>query len=315
MRACCYSVFALAVLAMPCFAQKHTGGSSPPTAPASRPVMPQQPVAPVSTGMGALQFQGVNFGVPAPQSLTRQLEADDDRIRSASLAAIGAPAQYLARGHVPYAHSIQLDFVPLGTNDELDALLTVELDQHLVTAVLVPEGDTWRRVGTVVFPTPFYDPTTTPATFLRTARSFQQPNRYRAIFRSYVGGANGDYTENEAELRILNGHAVITISFVASSRSCDTAPTGKNGKLGCDITQRWLQADSSDPTRRYTLVSATGRLSDKDAGDPLDKARQYQIAHLRNFTCQPFLFSETNQHYEPLAASAPCIAPQQPPKP
>ena len=131
--------------------------------------------------MGALQFQGVNFGVPAPQSLTRQLEADDDRIRSASLAAIGAPAQYLARGHVPYAHSIQLDFVPLGTNDELDALLTVELDQHLVTAVLVPEGDTWRRVGTVVFPTPFYDPTTTPATFLRTARSFQQPNRYRAI--------------------------------------------------------------------------------------------------------------------------------------
>lgn len=265
--------------------------------------------------MGALQFQAVNFGVPAPQSLTRQLEADDDRTRSASLAAIGAPAEYLNRGHIPYAHSIQLDFVPLGTNDELDALLTVELDQHLVTAILAPEGDTWRRVGTVVFPTPFYDPTTTPATFLRTARSFQQPNRYRAIFRSYQPGANGDYTENEAELRILNGHAVITISFVASARSCETAATGKNARPGCDITQRWLQADSTDPTRRFTLVSATGHLSDRETADPLSKARQFQVAHLRGFACQPFMFSETALRYEPIAPSGPCVVPPASAKP
>src|SRR5471032_696650 len=83
------------------FAQKHTGGSSPPTAPPQKAVASTQPVVPVSSGMGAMQFSAVNYGVPAPQSLARQLEAEDDRTRSASLAAIGAPAQYLQRGHIP----------------------------------------------------------------------------------------------------------------------------------------------------------------------------------------------------------------------
>jgi hypothetical protein len=123
----------------------------------------------------------VNYGVPAPQSLARQLEAEDDRTRSASLAAIGAPGQYLQRGHIPFAHSIQLDFVALGNTDELDAILTVELDQHLVSAILMPDNGNWKRIATMVFPTPFFDPTTNPGTFMRTARSFSQPNHYLAI--------------------------------------------------------------------------------------------------------------------------------------
>src|ERR1700722_7313435 len=107
------------------FAQKHTGGSSPPTAPPQRSAVSTQPVVPVSSGMGAMQFSAVNYGVPAPQSLARQLEADDDRTRLAALSAIGAPAQYLQRGHIPFAHSIELDFVALGNTDELAAILTV----------------------------------------------------------------------------------------------------------------------------------------------------------------------------------------------
>jgi hypothetical protein len=289
-------------------AQKHTGGSSPPTAPPPKTTVPQQPIVPVSAGMGSLQFVAVNYGVPAPQSLTRQLEADDDRTRSAALAAIGAPGQYLQRGHIPYAHSIQLDFVALGNTDELDAILTAELDQHLVSAILMPDEGNWRRVGTIVFPTPFFDTITTPATFLRTARSFTQSGRYRAIYHAYVPGTNGDYVENEAHLRILNGHAVVTISFVSSSRNCEVPTSGKNSKPGCDVTQRWLQADPTDPTRRYILVTATGRLSEKEANDPLGKARTFQTAHLRSFSCQPYLFSDTTQHYEPTAASGACTA-------
>jgi hypothetical protein len=78
--------------------------------------------------MGALQFISVNYGVPAPQALTRQLEADDERTRGASLAAIGAPSQYLQHGHIPFPHSVQLDFVALGTTNDMDAILTVELE-------------------------------------------------------------------------------------------------------------------------------------------------------------------------------------------
>jgi hypothetical protein len=46
--------------------------------------------------------------------------------------------------------SIQLEFVALGTDDDLDALLTVELDQHIVTAILIPDDSNWRRIATVL---------------------------------------------------------------------------------------------------------------------------------------------------------------------
>jgi hypothetical protein len=291
------------------FAQKHTGGSSPPTAPPQKTAASTQPVVPVSSGMGAMQFFAVNYGVPAPQSLARQLEAEDDRTRSASLAAVGAPAQYLQRGHISFAHSIQLDFVALGNSDELDAILTVELDEHLVSAILMPDGSNWKRIATMVFPTPFFDPTTNPASFMRTARSFTQPNRYRAIYHSYVPGQNSDYAENEAQVRIVNAKAVVTISFVSSTRSCMTAQAGKTVKPGCELAQRWLQADPSDPERRFILVTGTGRLNEKEMTDAMNKSRIFQTSHLRTFTCQPFIFSDVTEHYEPMANATPCMVP------
>jgi len=290
-------------------AQKHTVGSSPPTAPPQKAAASTQPVVPVSSGMGAMQFFTVNYGVPAPQSLARQLEADDDRTRSAALAAVGAPSQYLQRGHIPYAHSIQLDFVALGNTDELDAILTVELDEHLVSAILMPDSGNWKRIATMLFPTPFMDPTTNPGTFMRTARSFTQSTRYRAVYHSYVPGQNGDYTENEAQVRILNNKAQVVISFVSSSRTCTVAATGKNAKPGCEVVQRWLQADPIDPARRFVLVTGTGRLSDKEIPYALTTARTFQTAHLRTFTCQPYLFSDVTEHYEPMANASPCLVP------
>jgi len=300
--------------AVTAFAQKHTGGSSPPTAPPQKIAASTLPVVPVSSGMGAMQFSAVNYGVPAPQSLARQLEADDDRTRSAALAAIGAPAQYLQRGHISFAHSIQLDFVALGNSDELDAVLTVELDQHLVSAILMPDSGNWKRIATMLFPTPFFDPTTSPGTFVRTARSFTQPTRYRVIYHSYVSGQDSDYAENEAQVRILNGKAIVTISFVSSARTSATAATGKNVKPGCEVVQRWLQADPIDPARRFIMVTGTGRLSDKEMTDTLTTARPFQTAHLRAFTCQPYIFSDVTEHYEPMANATPCMLPPSAPK-
>ena len=255
-------------------AQRHNAGSSPPTAPPLSRNGPQ-PIVPASSGMGALQFVAVNYGVPAPQALTRQLEVDDDRTRAASLSAIGAPGQYLVHGHIPYPRSIQLNFVALGNNDELDAILTVELDQHIVSAILFPQDGNWRRVATVLYATPFNDPRTTPATFLRLDRSLQQPDRYRAV---------------------------ITISFVNRSRACAADPAHP----GCDLTRRWMQSDSTDPAHRMLLVTATGHLSTHEATGPLAASTQFQDAHLRGFSCQPLVFSDATLHYDPVSNSAPC---------
>jgi hypothetical protein len=253
--------------------------------------------------MGALQFISVNYAVPAPQSLTRQLQADDDRTRAASLSAIGAPGQYLVHGHIPFPHSVQLDFVPLGSTDELDAVLTVELDQHLVSAILLPEDGNWHRIATVIYPTQFSDPASTPSTFLRIARSLLQHEHYRAIYHATSGTPTGDFIENEAHLSILNGRAAITISFASTARNCDNKSTHT-----CEVVHRWLQPDPTDPQHRFTLVTASGRLSAHEAADPLASARTFQMAHLRNFSCQPFLFSEADERYEPIANTRACPA-------
>ena len=307
-------VMGLAAAATPATAtaQRHNGLSSPPTAPQPRSSGNATPIVPVSTGLGALQFFPVNYGVPAPQSLTRQLQADDDRTRSAALSAIGAPALYLGRGHIPFPHSVQLDFIPLSLNDELDALLTVELDQHIVSAILVPEGDTWHRIASVVYPVPFTDPSITPATFLRIARSLLQHERYRAVYRATSTGVNGDFAENEAHLRVLNNKAVMVISFVSNARSCHPDPK-HDPAPGCSLIRRWLQPDPDDPAHRFLLVTATGHLTPREAADPLASANTFQQAHLRTFSCQPYTFSDITQRYEPTANSGPCPAPPKSP--
>jgi hypothetical protein len=285
-------------------AQRHDAGSSPPTAPPMKPVV-VAPVAPMPSAMGALQFYTANYAVSAPQSLARQLQSSDERIRTAALAAIGAPGQYTAHGHVGSPHSVHLDFVSLGSTDELDAILTVELDQHMVSAVLTPQNDEWHRIATVVYATAFTDPNTTPSTFLRTDRSLLEPTHYTAIFHATANGPNGDFTESEAHLRILNGRAVITLSFTSAERNCD--PTADHP---CAMIERWLQADSADPAHRFLLVTATGHVKNKDVGDPIASAETYETAHLRTFTCQPLVYSESALHFEASGAAAPCIAPQ-----
>jgi hypothetical protein len=294
-------LLSLLVLSATAAAQRHNGGSSPPTAPPPKPTTPAPaPIVAVSSGLGALQFVAVNYGVPAPQSLTRQLQADDDRTRAASLSAIGAPGQYTVRGHIPFPHSVELAFVALGTTDELDAVLTVELDQHMVSAILLPQDGTWHRIATVLYPIPFSDTGETPATFLRVARSLQQPEHYTAIFHATANGPNGTSTESEAQLRILNNHAVVTISFASGERTCDARTHA------CELARRWLQSDPADPLHRFTLVSATGHLTPHEAADPLATSRTFQFAHLRAFVCQPFTFAEPADHYEPTANPKPC---------
>jgi hypothetical protein len=287
-------------------AQKHMGGTSPPTAPPVHVAPPPPPTfTPVSSGMGAMQFSPVDYAVPSPEALLRELQSEDTRTRAAAFAAIGAPAQYLVYGHIPSLHSAHLDFVSISDGSTLDALVTVELDKHLVTAVLAPEESNWRRIASVVFPTAFGDPNTSPATFLHLVRSLVQRNRYRAVFHAMEDAPNGDFTENEAHLRILNGRAVVTISFVSGLRVCDT-PATNHAHQGCEITQRWLQGDPTNPGHGLTLVTATGHLTPHEAADPLARSHDFQASHLRSFFCQPYAFNETTEHYEPTGNVEPC---------
>ncbi len=303
-------------------AQRHSMGSSPPTAPPNRLMAGSPyaasavsgPIAPVSTGMGAIQFQTASVTVPAPQALTRQLQSDDERTRSGALGSLGAPGQYLQHGHVPFPHSVQLDFVQLGTSNDLDALLTVELDQHIVNAVLVPDGESWRRVATLNFATAFSNASTTPATFARPLRSWLEPDRYRAVYHASVTDAAGDFIENEANLRIVNNRAVVVLDYVSGARQCDATGQIRPPHQTCELIQRWLEPDPDDPTHHFTMITGTGHFSAHEADDPLSRSRNYRLTHLRLFSCQPYVYSDNLMHFQPTGNPAPCGA-HEPPGP
>ena len=258
--------------------------------------------------MGALQFSTANTLVSAPELLAVQLQSSNDRLRTSALSAIAAPGLYLSPGHVAFPHSVHLDFLSLGNSYDLDAILTVELDQHIVSAILTPENEVWHRVATTTYPTPFSDPTTTPATFLRADRSLRESRFYTAIFRTTTTAPSGDFTENEVHLRVLDGHAVVTMSFASAERSCD--PTHQKP---CDFTERWLQPGTTDPEHQVILVTATGHVRTGDSGDPIAHAEAYETAHLRTFTCQPFLFSDATLHFDAASDAAPCFTPRDQP--
>jgi hypothetical protein len=207
-------------------------------------------------------------------------------------------------------HSVQLELASLSNTEDLDALLTVELDHHLVTAILMPQNGEWRRIATMIFPTVFADPSTTPSTFLRTTRSLLEPTHYRAIFHSRIAQPGGDFVENEAHLRILNNRAIVTSSFVSESKTCSGLVAGSTDKPECEIVQRWLQVDVSEPgVRKFQMVSGMGLINGKDVQSPLLNSRFFQLAHLRTYTCQPFTFSDSALRYEPTGPAGSCKKP------
>jgi hypothetical protein len=299
----CLTLCLFALASAPLWAQHHTG------APATAPPRPAPPPAAVSDGLGAIQFSAVNYGVPAPQLLTEQVRSDNERTRMAALSAVGVPAQYVQRGRVAMPRSIQLFFQQLGTTDELDAVLTLELEHHIVTAILVPDGEIWRRVATLFVETPFNDTRNSASTFVHVDRSLLDRDHYTAVFHATEPGPRGNFSENEARVMVFHRHAVVTISFVSAARNCAEthAASGHAAEGECTVLRRWLQPDPASPSTQYTLVSAGGRLTQREAVGVFGTDSAFDASHLRSFSCQTFQFSSQSNHFEPTTNSVACF--------
>ena len=298
------AVFAFFILFGTASAQRHDAGSAPPTAPPPKQIIVPPPIIsnPINAGIGSLLLTSIDAAAPAPQALATELQSSDDRMRTSALASIGAPSQYLNRGHVPFPRSIRLDFLALGSTPELDALLTVQLDQHLISAILAPVDDEWHRVAIMTYPLTANDRGTTLATFVRSDRSLLDPTHYDAIFHAATNGSSGDLTENEAHLRIINGHATVVMSFASTERTCD--PTHQHT---CELTERWLQSDASSTNHQVLLVTATGHIRPPDSDNPIAHAEIFETSHLRSFTCQPFVVSDITHQLQSSAGPTSCI--------
>lgn len=297
-----------AALAAPCLAgtalaQRHSGITSPPTAP--RKLTPRAPIPPdsgLTNNLGPIQFVTVNYGVPAPQSITRQLDSEDERTRASALSALGAPAQYVTHGRVPYPHSIQLELLPLGDSDALDAVLTIELDQHIVSSLLVQHDGDWRRIATFIESTPFSDAATTPSNFAHTERAFTDRGRYQVVFRAMAHEPGDSYAESEAIVRIHESKPAVTLSYLTSQRLCHEG----RARTNCELTERWLRTDDPD-AHHLTLVIASGRQAQRDDRRLNDHGA---APRLRSYFCQPLAFNDSTQRFEPTTPPEPCSADQ-----
>ncbi len=305
-------------------AQRHDMGSSPPTAPPSKFATPR-PVLPATPDLGALTFVTDDVPVSAPQALAAQLRDSHDLTRAGALVAVGAPAWYLEQGSIPTPHSVRLDLLPLGDSRKLDAILTVELDRHIVSAILLPlparlqasaSGQTpadlaekspspppaqWYRIATLIDATSYGSPSDSLQRFLLASRSLVDPLRYTAVYHTITEGPNRDFKETEVRLQIFSGHAVITAGFTSRQRSCDDAAQDP-----CEITRRWLQPDPSDPRHRFLLVTATGYQQRGERGKTIAHTKIFEDSHLRTFLCQPLSFSKAALQFEPLSGPTAC---------
>jgi hypothetical protein len=249
----------------------------------------------------------------------------DDLTRAGALVAVGAPAWYLEQGSIPTPRSVRLDLLPLGDSRKLDAILTVELDHHIVSAILLPRparpqaptnGQSsvkllgksqpppptqWYRIASVIYPISSANPSTSIQRLLLTSRSLINPARYTAVYHTITDGPNRDFKETEVRLQIFSGHAVITAGFTSRQRSCDAAAQNP-----CEITRRWLQPDPSDPRHRFLLVTATGYQQRGERGRPIAHTRIFEDSHLRTFLCQPLSFSNATLQFEPLSGPTAC---------
>ena len=166
-------------------AQRHGARSSPATAPASgrnrRLRRPRS--SPSAAGLGAIQFVAGQLrcaraaGPHPPAALRRRPHPRRRALRHRRA------GQYLQHGHIPMPRAIELELVnAIQQRRSRRAAYRRARPAHRHRRH-DPAG---RQLApyrhTCIYPTPFYDPTTTPSTWLRTARSLVQADRYRAIF-------------------------------------------------------------------------------------------------------------------------------------
>lgn len=247
--------------------------------------------------LGSLTLGHDHMRWPAPESLIRDLRADDDQTRLKAFLQLGLPKQQkTAIAAVPY--EVGLRYATLGTDDDEQAIVAVDIGAMLYGAVAAQEGGSWHRIANFSCWCK-YESGDLLGEFIQIKPG--PDGRSELVLRA-SGGGTGVYSQNEAHFRYYRGELHLVFSFVSHYQDCPITP----GPYTCRVERRWFYGHSWDSTPGGVLVES--HLSFLPYSEPEVEfaIRDLELGHAKTFSCKTYKWNKEKFLYEQFAAPNPC---------
>ncbi|MGA2712092.1 MAG: hypothetical protein ABSG41_03220 [Bryobacteraceae bacterium] len=204
-------------------------------------------------GTGSLESRYDHAAWTSPESVVRDLRADDDGTRAKALRLFGYPEAEMK--DVPKPDQIELRYAAIGDDATLQAIVAITVNVSMAyAAVAVPRAKGWERIGTF-FCWCKYE--SSPLQFVDIRLASSSGRAWSELVLRPSGGGTGVYGRDEAHFRIHNGALRKVISFVSFRRSCqppDPCMIEARSLSGNTLVQSREQFEADSPPRNATCT-------------------------------------------------------------
>jgi hypothetical protein len=246
--------------------------------------------------LGSLTFSRTHLRWPTPDSLVKDLRADDDQTRLQALALIGASPS----GDMPGTPlEVELRYASLGSDAQQQAIVGVDLGPMLFGAVAVHENGVWHRIANFSCWCK-YEFGDLVGDFIHVESGPE--NGLELVLRA-SGGGTGVYSQDEAHFRYYRGELHLVLSFVSHFRACDpTAP----GPYTCQVERRWFYANNWDSVPGGVLVESRFSFSPNSEPEAQLHVRDLELSYAKTFSCKTYKWNKEKFLYTEFSAPNPC---------
>jgi hypothetical protein len=169
--------------------------------------------------LGSLTFSRTHLRWPTPDSLVKDLRADDDQTRLQALALIGASPS----GDMPGTPlEVELRYASLGSDAQQQAIVGVDLGPMLFGAVAVHENGVWHRIANFSCWCK-YEFGDLVGDFIHVESGPE--NGLELVLRA-SGGGTGVYSQDEAHFRYYRGE----LHLVPRPFFCESFPSVRSDR-------------------------------------------------------------------------------------
>ena len=251
--------------------------------------------------LGSIELNYARIAWPVPESLIKNLRADDAETRIRALKQIGVPEDGLAKIDEKPSE-VQLLYASLGTNDQQQAIVAVRIAPMLFGAVAVPENGVWHRV------TSFscwckYEAGDLIGDFVHVEAG---PDGGSELVVHASRGGTGVYTQNEVRFRYYRDKLRLVIFFASRFRTCDpTAP----GPAQCHAERRWFYPSNGSSIPESVLAESRFSFPANSLPGVRSEIRDFELSRAKTFSCTAYAWDKEKFIYTESGPSSPCKPP------
>jgi len=246
--------------------------------------------------LGSLTFSRTHLRWPTPDSLVKDLRADDDETRFQALALIGVSPSGDMAGT---PSEVELRYASLETDGEQQVIVAVDLGPMLFGAVAVHQKGVWQRIANFSCWCK-YESGDLIGNFIHVESG---PENGSELVLRASGGGTGVYSQDEAHFRYYRGELHLVFSFVSHFRTCDpTAP----GPYTCQVERRWFYSNNWDSVPGGVLVESRFSFSPNSEPAAEFDVRDIELSHAKVFSCKTYKWNKEKFLYTEFSAPNPC---------